>query len=200
MQQRANSVRVEQKVSLDEELDCVSRASGGDAEAFEWLYRRYVRKIHSLVYRIVGKAEDAEEVTQEVFCQAYRGLSRFQGRSRFYTWVFRIATNLSLQHVQKASRARDKVSLEDLTEKSGQIAISVDDDPEIVVQNKEFLKQLEESLAKLTPNHRAVMALGPIMGHSYEEIGEILGLSPEVVKGRLHRARERVRDLMKNHR
>lgn len=185
---------------VEDEQSHVERATRGDTQAFEWLYHRYSRKIYNLVYRIVGTANDAEEVTQEVFCQAYRGLSRFEGRSRFYTWVFRIATNLALQHVQKLSRAKDKVSLEDLTEKVGTIAISTEDDPEKVVADKEFLQKLEEALSRLSPNHRAVMTLGPILGHSYEEIGEILTVTPEVVKGRLHRARERVRELMKSYR
>lgn len=189
--------------SLDEELDIIQRAGRGDHAAYEWLYNRYVKKIYSLVFRIVGNANDAEEVTQEVFGQAYRGLSGFQGRSRFYTWIFRIATNLALQHAQKISRKRDKASLDEMMEKPGHGhfgASSTEDDPEKIVAQKEFLVQLETALSRLSPNHRAVMTLGPIMGHSYEEIGEILSLSPEVVKGRLHRARERVRELMKLHR
>jgi len=191
-----------QAATLDEELEYIRRAGQGDPSAYEWLYQRHVKKIYSLVFRMVGNVIDAEEVTQEVFLQAYRGLPMFQGRSRFYTWVFRIATNLSLQHLQKLSSRRDKTSIDELLEK-GRLpffATSGEDDPEKVVAGKEFLLQLERALGQLTPNHRAVMTLGPIMGHSYEEVGEILGLSAEVVKGRLHRARLRVRELIKQHR
>lgn len=187
--------------SLDEELDFVHRAAAGDREAFEWLYGRHVRKVHNLVYRIVGDPTEAEEVTQEVFCQAYRGLPNFHGRSRFYTWIYRIATNISLQHVQSRSRRKDRVSLEEAGEKGGLTAlVASTEDPDKVVENKEFLAHLERALQQLSPNHRAVMTLGPIMGHGYEAIGEILGLTPEVVKGRLHRARERIRELMREHR
>ena len=90
----------------DHEPDVVTRAVNGDRPAFEELYHKYVRKVFNLVYRMVGSAQEAEEVTQEVFYQAYKNLSGFQGRSKFYTWIFRIATNVSLQHVKRQVRAR----------------------------------------------------------------------------------------------
>src|SRR6266849_1992216 len=85
-------------VSEDADADRVSRALNGDRPAFEELYAKYLRKVYNLVFRLVGTAQEAEEVTQEAFYQIYKTLPRFQGRSSFYTWIFRIATNVALQH------------------------------------------------------------------------------------------------------
>jgi len=182
---------------LDIELEHVRRAAQGDGASFAWLYEQYGRKVYNLVFRIVGGSPDAEEVTQEVFCQAYKGLTQFQGRSRFYTWLYRIAMNLALQHVQKRDRATDRISLEELTEKAGPLGSDQLHDPSAVVEDREFVARLVKSMENLSEHHRTVLTLGPILGHSYEEIGEVLNLTPEVVKGRMHRARERLREMMR---
>lgn len=185
----------------DQEIDVVTRAVNGDRSAFEELYQKYVRKIFNLVFRMVGSAQEAEEVTQEVFYQAYKNLSGFQGRSKFYTWIFRIATNVSLQHVKKAARHRRDTSFEEVVE--GQLpptGTASGSDPEKEVQSRALYRALDQAVRRLPPNQRAVMVLGPIQGHTYEQMAHILGTNEEVIKGRLHRARENIREFLKEER
>jgi RNA polymerase sigma factor (sigma-70 family) len=98
----------------DSEL--IARIQGGDRSAFEALYKRYVKKIYGLVFRMVGTAQEAEEVTQEAFFQVYKAIPNFQGKSSFYTWIYRIATNVALQHVKKQVRRRRETSFEEAVE------------------------------------------------------------------------------------
>jgi RNA polymerase sigma-70 factor (ECF subfamily) len=185
----------------DQEPDIVARAVGGDRPAFEELYHKYVRKIYNLVYRMVGSAQEAEEVTQEVFYQAYKNLTGFQGRSKFYTWIFRIATNVSLQYVKRQSRHRRDQSFDDVTDAQlPPTGTASGTDPEKEVQSRALYRALDSAVRRLPPNQRAVMILGPIQGHSYEQMAQILGTNEEVIKGRLHRARENIREFLKEDR
>jgi len=186
---------------VDQEPDVVTRAVNGDRPAFEELYHKYVRKIFNLVYRMVGSAQEAEEVTQEVFYQAYKNLTGFQGRSKFYTWIFRIATNVTLQYVKKKSRHRRDTSFDDVTDAMlPPTGTASGTDPEKEVQSRALYRALDSAVRRLPPNQRAVMILGPIQGHTYEQMAAILGTNEEVIKGRLHRARENIREFLKEER
>lgn len=176
------------------ELELVGRAQSGDREAFESLYQKHLRRIFNLVYRLVGP-QDAEEITQEVFYQVYRTLSSFENRSSFYTWVYRIATNVSLQHAKKQARHRRESSI-DLIPEGSIASTSHRAGPEREAEQRALYRELEKALERLPPNQRTVLVLGPIQGHSYEQIAEILGTNEEVVKGRMHRARENLRALV----
>ena len=178
------------------ELELVGLAQTGDRAAFETLYRRHVRRIYNLVFRLVGP-KDAEEVTQEAFYQVYRTLSSFENRASFYTWIYRIATNVSLQHAKKQARHRRESSLE-LTPEALFSGGEQRPGPDRQVEQRAMFAEFEVALAKLPPNQRTVLVLGPIQGHNYEQIAAILGTNEEVVKGRLHRARENLRSLMKS--
>lgn len=184
-----------------QDLELVHRAITGDRPAFEDLYRRYVKKIFNLVYRMVGTAQEAEEVTQEVFYQAYRALPSFQGRSQFYTWIFRIGTNIALQHVKKQARKRKELPFEEVLDTQLPPAgYAGGSNPEKLAESRAFYLALERAVNVLPPNQRVVMILGPIQGHTYEEMANILGTNEEVIKGRLHRARENIREMLKQHR
>lgn len=189
------------QIEENQDLNLVRLIVAGDRTAFEVLYRRYVKKIYNLVFRMVG-ADAAEEVTQEVFYQAYKGLQNFQGKSQFYTWIYRVATNIALQHVKKASRRRRETSFEENKgpEFTCPTGFAGAGDPEKVATSRDFYAQLENTINALPPNQRVVMILGPIQGHTYEQMAAILGTNEEVIKGRLHRARENVRIVLKPHR
>lgn len=182
-------------VHEDDEL--VQRALAGDRPAFEELYRKTVRRVFNLVLRLVGTVQEAEEITQEVYCQVYRNLLRFEGRSSFYTWVFRIATNVSLQYVKwRSRRSRDTPLMfipESQLPKRGSLR---EHDPEREAERRALYRQLGTALGRLPAAQRLVLVLGPIQGHSYEEMSKILGISTNVIKGRLHRARENLRELL----
>lgn len=184
-----------------QDLELVQRAIAGDRPAFEDLYCKYVKKIYNLVYRMVGSAQEAEEVTQEVFYQAYRALPSFQGRSQFYTWIFRIGTNIALQHVKKQARKRKELPFEEVLDTQlPPTGFAGGSNPERVAESRAFYLALERAVNTLPPNQRVVMILGPIQGHTYEEMAQILGTNEEVIKGRLHRARENIREMLKQHR
>lgn len=176
------------------ELELVGRAQAGDRGAFETLYQKHLRRIYNLVYRLVGR-DDAEEVTQEVFYQVYRTLGSFENRSSFYTWVYRIATNVSLQHAKKQARHRRESPIDDIPEGSV-AATSHRAGPEREAEQRALYRELERALERLPPNQRTVLVLGPIQGHNYEQMAQILGTNEEVVKGRLHRARENLRQMV----
>lgn len=195
MTNAATATRPVPVVHEDDEL--VQRALAGDRPAFEELYRKTVRRVFNLVLRLVGTVLEAEEITQEVYCQVYRNLLRFEGRSSFYTWVFRIATNVSLQYVKwRARRSRDTPLMfipESQLPRRGGLR---EHDPEREAERRALYRQLGSALGRLPAAQRLVLVLGPIQGHSYEEMSRILGISTNVIKGRLHRARENLRELL----
>ena len=203
MQSLATATRAPESTTadIDKEPEIVARAVNGDRPAFEELYHKYVRKIYNLVYRMVGSAQEAEEVTQEVFYQAYKNLTGFQGRSKFYTWIFRIATNVSLQYVKRQVRHKRDTSFEEVIDaQMPTTGAASGTDPEKEVQSRALYRALDLAVKRLPPNQRAVMILGPIQGHSYEQMAQILGTNEEVIKGRLHRARENIREFLKEDR
>lgn len=185
-----------ENVSDEDIVALVIQAKDGENSAFTVLYERYQRKIYNLVYRMVRNASDAEEVTQEVFYQAFKNLKSFQGKSRFYTWLYRIATNMSLQYVKWVIKRRNKQ--EPLNEESLAVLFKFKQVDPVKEAEKELVyRELEEKINALPPNQRTVMILGPIQGHSYDQIAEIIGVSEGVVKGRLHRARENIKNNMR---
>lgn len=177
--------------------DLVQRALTGDRPAFEELYRKTVRRVFNLILRLVGRVQEAEELTQEVYCQVYRNLLRFEGRSSFYTWVFRIATNVSLQYVKwRTRRSRDTPLMfvpEAQLPRRGSLR---EHDPEEEADRRALCRKIAVALEELPPAQRLVLVLGPIQGRSYEEMSRLLGISTNVIKGRLHRARENLRELL----
>ena len=187
-------------VGENEDVKLIRLTLAGDKSAFEVLYRRYIKKIYSLVFRMVGAAQEAEEVTQEVFYQVYKALPGFQGKSQFYTWIYRIATNVALQHVKKASRRKRETGFDEALEIVTPAGFAGAGSPEKVAESRDFYGALEKAINSLPPNQRLVMILGPVQGHSYDQMATILGTTEEVIKGRLHRARENVREWLKHHR
>ncbi len=179
-----------------EDGELVARVVKGDREAFHVLYRKYVKKVYSLVRRIAGGRADAEELTQEVFYQVYRNLPRFRGDSSFYTWLYRVAINTTYQWLRKENKRGMDVSFEEMTDNA---PLAVSDSPlrgpEQEADKRMMQRRLMEAIARLPENQREVMVLGPLQGHSYEEMARILGVSVTVIKGRLHRAREKLRSM-----
>ena len=181
----------------DNEL--IERTLAGDEVAFQKLYEKYVRKVYNLAYRMVGRDGDPEEMTQEIFYQVYKNLKNFQGKSQFYTWLYRVASNTCLQHIRKSGRSKGSASFEDL-EESAPMALPAANglSPEDEASQRLFKQELVKKIAELPENQRMVMVLGPIQGHSYEEMSDILGVSVTVIKGRLHRAREAMRSAFRH--
>ncbi len=185
----------------DNEAALVSAARGGDLAAFEDLVRRYERKIYRLGYNITQNSADAEDVAQDAFLKAFEHLNDFQGDSRFYTWLVRIAVNEALMRLRK--RRPNQVSLEEPIETEDDLLPREVADwgpsPEERYAQTELRQILSDAIAQLEPAYRTVFQLRDIEQLSTEETAEALGLSVPAVKSRLLRARLKLRQNLDRH-
>jgi RNA polymerase sigma-70 factor, ECF subfamily len=183
------------QVVKDDEPQLVAAAQGGNIEAFETLVERYERKIFRLTQNITQNREDAEDAMQESFLKAFEHLGEFQGNSRFYTWLVRIAVNQALMKLRK--RRPNEVSLDqDLDTGEDTIPREVEDwgpSPEDRYEQRELAGVLSEVISELAPPFRIVFQLRDIEELSTEETAEALGLTVSAVKSRLLRARLKLR-------
>ncbi len=177
----------------DKEL--VLRAQNGDALAFDELVEKYSRKLYGLVYHMTSNHDDANDLLQDVFAKAYRSIKRFQGRSSFYTWIYTIAVNMTLNFLKKRKR-RAAMSLD-------HIDSGIQNDPAFIdyshranprhqVGVNELQKKLNEALMKLSEDHRAVVTMFDIQGVPHAEISKILGVTEGTVRSRLHYAHKQL--------
>lgn len=179
----------------------VEKIRAGDYQAFEFLVTRYESKVYRLAVRMLRNPQDAEDALQETFLQVFRGLAGFEGRSKFSTWLFRLATNVCLMRIRHRETEPSKLlPLEDYLPKleEGDSPQMMDwaDRPEDALLSKESREKMMEALDKLPPEYRAVFILRDIEGFSNAETGESLGISVAAVKSRLHRARLALRGML----
>ncbi len=179
----------------DDELQLVTAARAGDIPAFETLVNRYERKIFRLGMNITGSREDAEDVMQEAFLKAYQHLPEFEGNSRFYTWLVRIAVNQALMKLRK--RRPNQVSLDEEIETGDDSFFRDVEDwgpsPAERYEQTQLHDILNEAISELDPNFRIVFQLRDIEEMSTEETADVLHLSVPAVKSRLLRARLKLR-------
>ena len=189
--------RIGQQTSGLDEAELVAQAQSGGVEAFTELVNRYERNIYRLARHITQNPEDAEDILQETFLKAYEHLLDFQGNSKFYTWLVRIAVNQSLMKLRKR-KSDDSVSLDDpydTGEENLVREIAVwEPNPEQTYSQEEMRAILEQAVDSLPPTFRAVFARRDIEELSTEETAAILNLSIPAVKSRLLRARLRLRE------
>ena len=182
---------------LTEELQLVQAAKGGDVSAFEDLVKRYDRNVFSIAQHITQNREDAEDVVQDAFLKAYQNLGQFQGQSKFYTWLVRIAVNEALMRLRRR-RPERMVSLdEDVKTEDDSVPREVADwspNPEQQYSQAELKDILTRTIQGLPPSFRTVFVLRDVEGLSTEEAAEALDLSIPAVKSRLLRARLQLRE------
>lgn len=179
------------------EMALVQLAKQGDLAAFSELVKRYDRNVFRIAQHITHNEEDAQDVVQEAFLKAYQNLEQFQGNSKFYTWLVRIAVNEALMKLRR--RRSDKtVSLdEDVETEEGSMPREVADwspNPEQLYGQSELGDILKKTIQGLPPGFRTVFVLRDVEGLSTEETAEMLGLSIPAVKSRLLRARLQLRE------
>ena len=166
----------------------------GNTSAFDVIVRRYNTKVYSLAYRLLNSVEDAEDVAQDTFSQAFKGLVSFRGTSKFYTWLFRITYNLAISQRRKRKPA---LSLNSQTDSQGEITLPSDDaSPMKNMEDEEGKTLMDRALGLLSLDHRAGLVLKEIEGFSYEEIALSLGVPVGTVRSRLHRARLELRAIL----
>ncbi len=187
-----------QEVAFDQEL--VNRFKGGDQAAFDEMVSRYWDRIYGMVNQLLRNSQDAEEVTQDAFIRAHRGLANFRGDSAFSTWLYQIATHLARnRYWYWWRRKRDKsvsfdapVSADNSTTLADLIPAEVETPDDITV-TQEFVARIAQGMEKLSAKHREILTLRNIKNLSYEEIADILNISVGTVKSRIARARESLR-------
>ena len=175
----------------------VERAKAGDEAAFEQLIRQYDRQIFRIARHITQNKEDAEDIVQDTFLKAYQKLHQFQGNSKFYTWLVRIAVNESLMRLRKRRNSKTVSMDEDVQTEEGSVPRDFADwtpDPEQQYGQGELGEILRKTIAGLPPGFRSVFTLRDVENLSTEETAEALGLSVPAVKSRLLRARLQLRE------
>jgi RNA polymerase sigma-70 factor (ECF subfamily) len=181
--------------------DLVRESRLGDADAFRELFERYHRQILAVAVGMTGSVDDAKDVAQETFLRAHRNLRSFLGESSFYTWLYRIAVNVAIDHRRRQGRREQPTaSPEDLVEERavGDRERSVE--PEAELERKRLGERIFSMIDELTPEHKAAIILREIEGLSYEDISRVMQCSKGTVMSRLHYARKRLqaklRDLL----
>jgi RNA polymerase sigma-70 factor (ECF subfamily) len=168
----------------------------GDSAAFGELVRRYQDRLYSTVYRLVGNAEDAQDVVQEAFLSAYQSLDGFKGHSEFFTWLYRIAFNTAISLKRKQ---RVTLSLSGGHGGAGGTEPADESDqsrPEQGLERAEEDRRVQAALARLSPEHRMVLILKDMEGQKYEAMAAILEVPIGTIRSRLHRARAELRALL----
>lgn len=175
----------------DAELVALSRE--GDTAAYSELVRRYQKKIYGLIYNMTSHREDAEDLVQDVFVKAYASLKRFQGSSSFYTWIYRIAVNRTINFLKKRSRTA-AMSLDDMDagieRDPAYVDLSARESPVRDASVSELQEKLNRALMTLSEKHRTVVVLHDIQGVPHEEIARMLKCSEGTVRSRLFYARQ----------
>ncbi|HAX24972.1 MAG TPA: RNA polymerase sigma factor [Thermomicrobiales bacterium] len=171
----------------------VSQAKAGDQAAFEAIVQRYERPIYSFVYRMMGDADDARDLTQDCFIRAYRSLDKTSHDLNISAWLHRIASNACLDVLRRRQRIRWLPW--DTTRHEPLLGDSESDSPERHAVAKETSSLVQETLSRMSPRNRAALIMREYEGMSCDEIGDVLGLSRSAVKSVLFRGREEFRKL-----
>lgn len=188
---------------MDEtDLNLVKRSRNGDRDAFRILVERHQRRVFGLCFGMVRNKDDAMDLVQETFVKVFKNLDSFEGQSSFYTWTYRIATNVCIDFLRRANRYRtvdydDAIQRDEDAEDAGSILPSrLGLDPARAYGRKELLEKIEEALQKLSPAHRQAILLREVEGLSYQEMADVLEISIGTVMSRLHHARKNMQRLL----
>lgn len=189
-----------------EDAGLVRRFNDGDESAFIEIMNRHKTRIFAAALALLRNRSDAEEITQDTFIRAHRGLANFRGDSSVATWLHRIAVNLARNRYWYFFRRRRHatLSLDATLGETGEGAFSdlvstPDSDPSQESSRNEFVEAVETCMEKLEPSHRRILAMRSVLDQSYEEIAGALGINVGTVKSRIARARERLRNKLQEH-
>ena len=178
-----------------EERALVAEARAGDLGAYDVLVRRHQERVYATIYHMTSNHEDAADLTQETFVKAFRALGTFKGDSSFFTWLYRIAVNKTINHL-KQRKYRGQVSLNDLDLNAEHdpdlVALISDRTPRRDASLRELQERLNMAMQRLSEEHRMVVTLHDIQGHKHEEIAAIMKCNVGTVRSRLFYARQQL--------
>jgi RNA polymerase sigma-70 factor, ECF subfamily len=180
------------------EAEAIERAKQGDEEAFEVLYHLHKRRVYSLCLRMTANTAAAEDLTQEAFLQLFRKIGTFRGESAFSTWLHRMAVNVVLMQLRK--KGLPLVSLEETMETEEESPKKEPGAEDVRLAGSLNRLQLEQAIGDLPPGYRMVFLLHDVEGYEHNEIAEMVGCSIGNSKSQLHKARMKLRELLKTSR
>jgi RNA polymerase sigma-70 factor, ECF subfamily len=185
------------------ELDLVKRCQAGEADAFDELVVRYRTRIFGMIYNMVHNEQDAWDLAQDSFVKAWKSMKRFRGQSSFYTWMYRIVMNVTIDWLRKkqikgaGAEFDDSIQLKEIDPASKTVP-KPDALPYERMQQTEIRAQIDNAISQLTPEHRAVILMKEIEDMQYHEIAEALGCSIGTVMSRLFYARKKLQTLLRD--
>lgn len=190
-------------INIDDSV-LVEQSQRGDTTAMERLILKYQNRIYNVILKMCGNPDDAAELSQETFVKVIESIEKFTGRSSFYTWLFRIAVNLTLNYCQRRARTATRSLDAEEPEREGATQQLLRDflsderaaDPAMVAQSRELCDLVMESLLRLEEPQRAVVVLRDIEGMNYTEIADVLNIELGTVRSRLSRARSNLREIL----
>jgi RNA polymerase sigma-70 factor, ECF subfamily len=193
--ERRASNRQARKAEAEQDRVLIEQAKSGDQRAFRALVDRHQRRAFAIALALVRDENDARDVVQEAFLRVYRGLGAFHGGSSFFTWLYRIVTNLSIDLMRKPSRREAELDeARELSDDCEAFLLSRIDgaDPIDVVRRRQIAERIQCELDALPPYHRGVIVMREVQGMSYEEMAQAMGVSKGTIMSRLFHARQKL--------
>jgi RNA polymerase sigma-70 factor (ECF subfamily) len=179
-----------------EETEVISRCQRGDQEALKEIFDKYHKKVYRIAYGVVRQRDEALDIVQEVFIKLFRSIKNFKGRSRFYTYLYRMVMNTAIDHARKTGKQLIS-SLDE--EGSFEPSDEVEKGPERILLQKELEERVKRAMDKLPAEQKAALIFRDVEGLSYQEIAEAMGCSIGTVMSRLHYGRKRMQELLKDY-
>ena len=185
------------------ELDLVKQCQAGNTEAFDQLVTRYRTRVFAMIYNMVHNEQDAWDLAQDSFVKAWKSIGRFRGRSSFYTWIYRIVMNVTIDWLRKkqvkgaGTEFNDAIQLREI-EPASRTVPKADPLPHERMEQSEIRARIDNAIAQISPEHRAVILMKEIEEMQYHEIAEALGCSIGTVMSRLFYARKKLQNLLRD--
>lgn len=187
------SNRLERENESEQDQRLIERAQTGDSSAFRLLVERHQRRVFAIALGLVRDEQDAREIAQEAFLRVHKGLPQFHGGSSFFTWLYRIVTNLSIDLMRKPSRREAELHFAlEVDDAESPLLPASDADPYDAVRRGELSERIQSALEQLPPYHRGVILMREVEGMSYEEMAEAMQVSKGTIMSRLFHARKKL--------
>lgn len=187
------SNRLEREQESEQDRRLIARAQAGDGGAFRLLVERHQRRVFAIALGLVRDEQDAREIAQEAFLRVHKGLPQFHGGSSFFTWLYRIVTNLSIDLMRKPSRREAELHFAlEVDDGESPLLPPADTDPYDAMRRTQLSERIQHALEQLPPYHRGVILMREVEGMSYEEMAEAMQVSKGTIMSRLFHARKKL--------